>query len=138
MLPDEYDPYTTGWIYPLFGNDQEPAFQSPGFRYWQNVETLQNSASQCDLCSLIFTSVEKVIKVWDSVTEERLLDCSVRPHRPTFEMQIWQRAIGDGLWVLTKTEDPGELQMVAAVGFSVKEGMSHHRADSSIQIKNPR
>jgi hypothetical protein len=125
-LPANYYTFTSGWKYALIGIDpiEESTSQTVGFSYWPNAEALQNSATQCDLCSLIFTSVDKVVKTWDSVTEKRLLECSTRPHRPTFEMKLWKRNNGEGFWVLTMTEDPREVQIVAAVGFSVREGRS--------------
>jgi hypothetical protein len=125
-LPDNYYSFSNGWEYFLIGIKQtkEPTSHTAGFSYWPNAEALRNSAAQCDLCSLIFTSVEKVVTVWDNVTEERLLDCSTRPHRPTFEMQLWDRKIGDGFLVLTMTEHPQQLQIVAAIGFSVREGIN--------------
>jgi hypothetical protein len=132
-LPDDYYAYTNGWEYALIGveSHREATHQTAGFSYWPNAAALRNSALTCDLCSLIFTSVDKVVNLWDNVTEERLAECSTRPQRPTFEMQLWKRSIGDGFWVLTMTEDPRELQLVAAIGFSVREGIYCHKANNN-------
>jgi hypothetical protein len=125
-LPDNHYSFGSGWEYLMIGLErtQKPTSRTAGFNYWPNVEGLRSSSAQCDLCNLIYTSVEKVATTWDNVTEEKLDNCSVRPPRPTFEMQIRKRTIGDGFWVITKTENPFTLQIVAAVGFCVEEGIS--------------
>jgi hypothetical protein len=137
-LPKSYYSYTIGWEYALIGNRRtnEQISQTIGFSYWPNAEALQQSALHCDLCSLIFDSVNEVVKLWDEVTEERLLACSMRPQRPTFEMKLWKRSIGEGFWVLTMTENPRQLQIVAAVSFAVKEGILHCKANNHACIWN--
>jgi hypothetical protein len=127
LIPESYQAYTNGWEYALMVNGGWGQERSPqtGFQFWSNLDDLKRSATKCDLCNLILSSVEKVNTTWENVTEERLAKCSTRPYRPTFEMHLWGRTIGEGFVVITQTEQQYELQIVAAVGFSVPEGVLH-------------
>lgn len=124
-IPKSYEAYTIGWEYALIGNgqyDHKPSHET-GFPFWSNLADLKISASQCDLCTLILSSVDKVDITWENATEDRLVHCSRRPNRPTFEMHLWGRTLGEGFVVISQTEEPNDLQIVATVGFSVPEGM---------------
>jgi hypothetical protein len=97
-----------------------------GFPFHRNLESLKQSAEECDLCRLILSSIEKAIEELRNPNPENVGRGDIDiPTKPTWDLWLTRRQeLGDGFCVFTNCEDSKDFCFVAAVGICVKEGMS--------------
>jgi hypothetical protein len=72
---------------------------------------------------LIFIAAENLLAELSLRDVEEEKSANRRTGRPTFELWLTKRRdLGDGFWVFSSTQSPGDVYFVAAIGFCVQEG----------------
>jgi hypothetical protein len=112
-------------VTPIYEFPRWPS-HSRGYLHHHTLQALEHSAKDlhCGLCSLILKQGEicKSEVEWLRPTQEAKYSDSC--YWPTWEFWVVQRPNGDGLWVMTDTENAGVIRarLVAAIGVCVRDG----------------
>jgi hypothetical protein len=132
-LSPSYFPGSSGWKYihafynrPMLNKSGQPigSSQPLGYPYHPNINALRASASNCQLCDLVLTVVEKVISERNRATQEQMTKFNNFP--AVLSLELWltkRRDMGDGFWVFSTSGDENIIYLVAAVGLCVREGV---------------
>lgn len=92
----------------------------------QSFQTLEHSAKDlhCGLCCLILKQAEFCKSEVEWLKPEQDTEYSDSYYLPTWEFWIVKRPNGDGIWVMTDTENAGatRARLVAAIGLCVRDG----------------
>jgi hypothetical protein len=105
-----------------------------GVPHQQSLSALRDSASSCDLCSIIYKSAENVQKGLEEL-QPRWEAGDAPPYDwPTWDLWLMKRDGGDGCWVMSfvsgnskrneRKEAKGieEAWIIAALGICVRDG----------------
>ena len=126
-LPQYYQSGSSGYQYieafHVFDKTAEDDLEIPGIPYHPDLESLQRSAKDCKLCQLILEATEKVILELSTNTEEKKLRLNSFPDILTYNLSLTRRRLGDGFWVMSTSDNPWAIYLVAAIGFCVKNGL---------------
>lgn len=99
---------------------------SRGYLHHKSFQALEHSAKDrhCGLCCLILKQAEFCKSEVEWLRPKQKTEYSYSCYWPTWEFWIIKRPNGDGLWVMTDTENARarRARLVAAIGVCVRDG----------------